>query len=183
MALSVASAGAEPEAVSQGSIATHTQVDVSEGPSPGYSQVVDNATEGRFEAPGWEARSGGEHFAGDYAYAGPSGAAPARFKVDVPESGRYTVYARWPAAKGNAAAARFGVSTASGTEWTEVDQRKDGGTTDCYGDLREDSNIQITCENENYDNIWTDNEFKTWRQVCKFLENNYNPHIEELTAV
>jgi cell wall-associated NlpC family hydrolase len=127
-AFSVASAGAEPEAVSQGSIVDRPQVDVSEGPSPGYSQVVDNATEGRFEAPGWEARSGGEHFAGDYASAGPSGeAAPARFKVDVPESGRYAVYARWPAAGGNAAAARFGVSTASGTEWTEVDQRVDGG--------------------------------------------------------
>jgi cell wall-associated NlpC family hydrolase len=128
VALSVASAGAEPEAVSQGSIATHTQVDVSEGPSPGYSQVVDNADEGRFDAPSWEVRSGGEHYAEDYAHAGPSGeVSPARFRVDVPESGQYTVYARWPAAEGNAVAARFGVSTASGTEWTEVDQRKDGG--------------------------------------------------------
>lgn len=129
VALSVASAGAEPETVSRGSIATHTQVEVSEGPSPGYSRVVDNATEGRFEAPGWEVHSGGEHYAGDYAYLGPSEgvAPPARFEVDVPESGRYTVYARWPAAEGNSAAARFGVSTASGTEWTEVDQRKDGG--------------------------------------------------------
>ncbi len=128
VALSVASAGAEPEAVSQGSIATHTQVEVSEGPSPGYSRVVDNADEGRFDAPGWEVASGGEHYAGDYAYLGPSGeAAPARFEVDVPESGLYTVYARWPAAEDNAAAARFGVSGASGTEWTEVDQRKDGG--------------------------------------------------------
>ena len=128
VALFVGSAGAEPEVVSQGSIATHVQEEVSEGPSPGYSQVVDNADEGRFEAPGWGVASGGEHYAGDYAYLGPSGeAAPARFEVDVPESGQYTVYARWPAAEGNAAAARFGVSGASGTEWTEVDQRKDGG--------------------------------------------------------
>ena len=37
VALFVGSAEAEPEAVSQGSIATHTQVEVSEGPSPGYS--------------------------------------------------------------------------------------------------------------------------------------------------
>ena len=126
--LSVASAGAEPGAVSQGSLTDRPQVDVSEGPSPGYSRVVDNAAEGRFEAPGWEVRSGGEHYDGDYAYLGPSEeAAPARFEVDVPESGQYTVYARWPAAEGNAAAARFGVSTASGTEWTEVDQRVDGG--------------------------------------------------------
>lgn len=127
VALSVATAGAEPEAVSQGSIATHTQEEVSEGPSPGYSQVVDNADEGRFEAPGWEVHSGGEHYGGDYASAGSAEAAPARFRVGVPESGLYTVYARWPAAEGNATAARFGVSGASGTEWTEVDQRKDGG--------------------------------------------------------
>ena len=128
VALFVASAGAEPEAVSQGSIATHTQVEVSEGPSPGYSQVVDNANEGRFEAPGWGVASGGEHYAEDYVYLGPSGeAASARFELDIPESGQYTVYARWPAAEGNAAAARFGVSGASGTVWTEVDQRKDGG--------------------------------------------------------
>jgi cell wall-associated NlpC family hydrolase len=128
VALSVSSAGAEPETVSQGSIATHTQEEVSEGPSPGYSRVVDNADEGRFDALGWEVSSGGEHYAGDYASLGPPGeASPARFEVDVPESGQYTVYARWPAAEGNAAAARFGVSTASGTEWTEVDQRVDGG--------------------------------------------------------
>jgi hypothetical protein len=129
VALSVASAGAEPEAVSQGSLTDRPQVEVSEGPSPGYSRVLDNADEGRFEAPGWEVRSGGVHYAGDYAYLGPSEgeAAPARFEVDVPERGLYTVYARWPAAEGNATAARFGVSTASGTEWTEVDQRVDGG--------------------------------------------------------
>ena len=133
VALSVASVeaepGAEPGAVSQGSIATHAQAEVSEGPSPGYSRVVDNADEERFDAPGWGVASGGEHYAGDYAYLDRSeGApAPARFDVDVPKSGQYTIYARWPAAEGNAAAARFGVSTARGTEWTEVDQRRDGG--------------------------------------------------------
>jgi hypothetical protein len=80
---SVASVRAEAEAVSRGSIATRPQVEVSEGPLPGYSQVVDNATEGRLEAPGWEVRSDGEH----YAHARLSEKAPARFKVDVPESG------------------------------------------------------------------------------------------------
>ena len=58
-----------PQGVSQGSIATHPYVDVSEGPSPGYSQVVDNGTEGRFEASGWRVRFGDEHsYGGDYAY-------------------------------------------------------------------------------------------------------------------
>src|SRR5919205_928100 len=101
-ALSVSSAGAEAGTVSQGSIADRPQVDVSEGPLPGYSQVVDNATDGRFEAPGWEVASGGGQYAQDYAQADPSEeVAPARFKVDVPENGKYTVYARWPAAEGN----------------------------------------------------------------------------------
>jgi cell wall-associated NlpC family hydrolase len=127
-ALSVSSAGAEAGTISQGSIVDRPRVDVSEGPSPGYSQVVDNATEGRFEAPGWEVASGGGQYARDYAHADPSEkVAPARFKVDVPASGKYTVYARWPAAEGSTASARFGVSSADGVQWTEVDQRRDGG--------------------------------------------------------
>jgi hypothetical protein len=48
-----ASAQEEAEGVSQGSLATHLYyVDVSERPSPGYSQIVDNATDGRFQASG-----------------------------------------------------------------------------------------------------------------------------------
>jgi cell wall-associated NlpC family hydrolase len=119
------------ETISQGSIATHPYVDVSEGPSPGYSQVVDNATPGRFEAPGWgEQRSeAAQSFGADHAYIQPSEeAASARFKVEIPATGSYSLYAWWPArASNNNAAARFGVSTTSGVEWTEVDQRKDGG--------------------------------------------------------
>jgi cell wall-associated NlpC family hydrolase len=117
-----------PESISQGSIATHPYVDVSDGPSPGYSQVVDNATPGRFEAPGWGERSGdAQSFGGDHAYTQTSqDAAPARFKVEIPATGSYSVYAWWPARASNSAATRFGVSTTSGVEWTEVDQRKDG---------------------------------------------------------
>jgi cell wall-associated NlpC family hydrolase len=117
------------ESISQGSIATHPYVEVSDGPSPGYSQVVDNATPGRFEAPGWGERSGdAQSFGGDHAYAqGSEDVAPARFKVEIPATGTYSVYARWPARESNSATARLGVSTTSGIRWTEVDQRKDGG--------------------------------------------------------
>jgi cell wall-associated NlpC family hydrolase len=114
-------------AVSQGSIATHPYVDVSEGPSPGYSQVVDNAMEGRFEAPGWKEGSGAGHYAQDYAYARSSEeGTPARFKVNIPETGYYTIYARWPARQANNVATRFGVSTTSGIKWTEVNQQREG---------------------------------------------------------
>jgi cell wall-associated NlpC family hydrolase len=118
------------ETISQGSIATHPYVDVSEGPSPGYWQVVDNATPGRFEAPGWGERSGDAQssFGGGHAYSQPSEeAAPARFKVEIPATGSYSLYAWWPARASNSAAARFGVSTTSGVKWTEVDQQRDGG--------------------------------------------------------
>jgi cell wall-associated NlpC family hydrolase len=126
-----ASAQVAPEAqgVSQGSIATRPQAELSEGPSPGYSQVVDNDTEGRFDAPpGWSERSGIGQYGDTYAHSGTTeDGAPARFMVEVPATGTYSVYARWPARDGNSATARFGVSTTTGVEWTEVDQRRDGG--------------------------------------------------------
>jgi cell wall-associated NlpC family hydrolase len=124
-----ASAEEEPGAVSQGSIVTHPYVDVSEGPSPGYSQIVDNATDGRFQAPGWERRSGVDHYANNYTYANSSQHKdPARFKLKVPAAGHYTLYAWWPTQEGASTAARFGVSTASGdVQWTEVNQQEEGG--------------------------------------------------------
>jgi len=95
---------------------------------PDYSQVVGNDTTGRFQALGWQERSGGYSHGGDYAYAeGGAGTKAARFKVDVPTAGDYAVYAWWPAAGANSAATRFGVSTASGTKWMMVNQRRDGG--------------------------------------------------------
>jgi cell wall-associated NlpC family hydrolase len=134
LALSVGIAGAPTEAdsqtlgISQGSIATHPYADVSEGPAPGYSQVVDNATKGRFKAPGWRERSGGGQGAFDVNYAQTSQyGASARFKVTIPATGYYTIYAWWPAATGNSTATRFGVSTTSGVEWTTVNQQEGGG--------------------------------------------------------
>jgi cell wall-associated NlpC family hydrolase len=94
---------------------------------PDYSQVVDNAQTGRFEASGWK-RGGKDSWAhgGDYVSAGAA-ANDARFKLRAPTDGDYALYAWWPARKANSSAARFGVKTASGTNWTEVDQTKDGG--------------------------------------------------------
>jgi cell wall-associated NlpC family hydrolase len=94
-----------------------------------YSQVVDNATEGRFEAPGWETRTATpDSFGTDYSVAEPSaGAEPARFKVNIPETGEYTVFARWPASATHNVSTVFEVSTASGIEPVEVDQQSNGG--------------------------------------------------------
>lgn len=95
---------------------------------PDYSQVVGNDTTDRFRALGWQERSGGYSHGGDYAYVeSGTGTKAARFKVDRPTAGDYAIYAWWPAAGANSASARFGVSTASGTKWTTVNQQRDGG--------------------------------------------------------
>ena len=119
----------DEQGVSQGSIVRSPQAELSEGPSPGYSQVIDNDTESRFDAPpGWSERSGIGQYGSSYAHThGTADSAPARFKVEVPATGTYSVYARWPAKEENSATTRFGVSTTRGVEWTEVDQRTDGG--------------------------------------------------------
>jgi cell wall-associated NlpC family hydrolase len=94
-----------------------------------YYQVVDNAAAERFEAPGWEEGPANDATLGEtYAYAAPSNdAGPASFTVTIPETGYYTVYARWPGGQDNTTAARFGVDAASGTRWSQIDQRADAG--------------------------------------------------------
>jgi len=93
---------------------------------PDYSQVVDNSSK-RFDAPGWKSGDSGlDYYGEDYSVAG-EGTKPARYKVKVPATDVYSVYAWWHAEGGNDTSARFGVSTPSGVRWTEVNQRKDGG--------------------------------------------------------
>ena len=92
--------------------------------------VVENTTEGRFEADeGWGTSSYGHGVSGEnYRFARPSeDGEGAQFKVEVPERANYAVYARWPKVKGLNASVPVGVETASGTEWTKVNQQKNGG--------------------------------------------------------
>jgi NlpC/P60 family len=98
-------------------------------PPAAYSRVVDNASPRRFSARGWEEGSRGAlHYGEDYGYVGAArDVTPARFRVKIPATDHYTVYARWPVVKGNSAATRFGISTPSGIKWTVANQRRDGG--------------------------------------------------------
>ena len=118
--------------VSEGSVskerASAEELSIMEPPEP-YSQVVDNASTERFSGEGWDTSSGDvPAYGGDYSYREPSAdAAPAHFKVEIPETGYYTVYARWPARQTNSTATRFGISTTSGIEWVQEDQQRDGG--------------------------------------------------------
>ena len=65
--------------------------------------------------------------------------------------------------------------------------KPDGSTVPCYGDYDEFQNIDIACENENYDGIWCgDDGFTgpyTWHKVCKYLLENYRQDIVQLVAV
>lgn len=106
------------------------KLDIMEPQTP-YSQVVDNATPGRFySAQPWKRTDGrSTRYGKDFRHTRPGKAgAPAWFKVRIPTSGYYTVYARWPAAKGNNPRTRFRINTASGMRNVEVNQRRDGGT-------------------------------------------------------
>lgn len=65
-------------------------------------------------------------------------------------------------------------------------QRKDGGTTDCFGELRKDSNFAIACDDEYKDGIAADVDMThiwNWKQVCEYLEANYDTQIEQIEAV
>lgn len=101
--------------------------DTAEGET--YEQVVDNSDKDRFAVSGsWKKSDSGEGInGGNYRFALPREGANAQFKVQIPADGEYAVYARWPEAPGLNDRARVGVETTYGTEWTEVNQREDGG--------------------------------------------------------
>jgi hypothetical protein len=101
-----------------------------EPPTP-YSQVVDNASSRHFYSARGEWKKSNNRltrYGRNYRYVRPAeDVTPAWFKVRIPTDGFYTVYARWPAAKGNNPKTRFKISTASGLKKVRVNQKRDGG--------------------------------------------------------
>ena len=111
-------------------IAVAGVADAEAGSRTSYSQVVDNATEDRFKADeDWGTSSYGRGVQDDdYRFARPAkGTGLAQFKIKIPEKANYAVYARWPQVKGGNDSTPIGVVTSSGTEWTKVNQQRDGG--------------------------------------------------------
>lgn len=95
-----------------------------------YTKVVDGAMQDRFEADeSWGKSSYGQGVYGDnYRYARPAeDGTAARYKVDIPETAKYAIYARWPDVKGLNGSVAVGVETTSGLEWSNLDQSQDGG--------------------------------------------------------
>ena len=119
------SQGSEPAAQ-----APARALSIMEPPTP-YSQVVDNASSRHFFSARGEWKKSNNRltrYGRNYRYVRPAeDVTPAWFKVRIPTDGFYTVYARWPAAKGNNPKTRFQISTASGVKKVRVNQRRDGG--------------------------------------------------------
>lgn len=117
--------------VSQGSVvdkdsskAVAAQEDLAEEERlPDYSQVVDNTTKGAFQAPGWKTQRGSLSHDGSFVTA-EGVKSPARFGVEIPSSNDYSVYVWWPEIA-KSGTARYGVQTATGMKWSQVDQKAD----------------------------------------------------------
>ncbi|MEA2280804.1 MAG: hypothetical protein QOK21_1411 [Solirubrobacteraceae bacterium] len=97
---------------------------------PGYSQVVDNGTKGRFKASrAWtKSRAGRQGYLRGYlTTTAKAKSDAARFKVSVPSTGDYTVFARWPASRTHSNSVPVAIATTSGTQWAHVNERHHGG--------------------------------------------------------
>ncbi len=100
------------------------------GGGSSYEQVVDNATSGRFSASSaWAVSTySSQRYGRNYRYATPKAVNDtAKFKVKIPATADYTVYARWPAVSGYNTSTPIGIDTTSGLKWVRVDQSKSGG--------------------------------------------------------
>ena len=95
----------------------------------GYKQIVDNSSQ-RFSATrAWRVSSwSSQRYGKNYRYTSPRKVKGyAKFKVRIPKTARYRVYARWPANSGYNSRTRFRIKTTSGWKRKVRDQRKNGG--------------------------------------------------------
>jgi hypothetical protein len=97
---------------------------------PGYRQIVDNGTKGRFKASrAWrKSRAGRQGYFRGYLTTTPKAKADAaRFKLNVPSTGNYTVYARWPAGRTHSTSVPVAITTTTGTQIARINERHHGG--------------------------------------------------------
>ena len=103
------------------------------GQAPGRrtpEQVVDYGTPASFEARGWQRvrPDSMQLFGSAYFLARPNRSAPpARFRLAIPATGAYAVYAWWPSDRKRNPAVPFGIDTATGLQWRTVNERTNGG--------------------------------------------------------
>lgn len=94
-----------------------------------YKQMVDNASPRFSASDNWKTSSWSDQKVGrNYNYARPKAVRDnAWFRVRVPKTKRYTVFARWPATSGYNTSTAFGVRTTSGIKVKRVNQTRKGG--------------------------------------------------------
>ena len=96
-----------------------------------WSQIVDNATAGRFTASAnWGVSTfSSQRYGADYRYANPVAASDAAwFKFNIPSTGNYEVSVWYPANAGYNAATPYVIATSSGNVTRNVNQQTNGGT-------------------------------------------------------
>lgn len=95
-----------------------------------YKRAIDNSQGSRFRAPSdWATSSWNPEKTGpNYRVANPASvASSAQFKVDIPRTGNYQIYGRWPSHPKFNDRTRFLVRTTSGWKVRTVNQRRNGG--------------------------------------------------------
>lgn len=63
-----------------------------------------------------------------------------------------------------------------------------GRTVLCFGELRDDSNFDVVCDDENDDEYWCEGDpcggsFATWEAVVAGLQPFYDSDILEISAI
>ncbi|HEX2419078.1 MAG TPA: amidase, partial [Micromonosporaceae bacterium] len=94
------------------------------------STIVDNATAGRFTASSnWGVSTySTSRYGADYRYANPAAVSDAAwFKANIAAAGSYRVEIWYPSNSGYNSSAPYVVSTSSGSQYINVDQRTGGG--------------------------------------------------------
>ncbi len=63
--------------------------------------------------------------------------------------------------------------------------RFNGTDVECYGELEENSNFEVVCEDEEDDSVWCDGIEGplSWEQVVAYLQGYYASDILQITAV
>lgn len=63
----------------------------------------------------------------------------------------------------------------------------EGRDVECYGQLEEDSNFSVVCDDECDDDVWCDGRpdggwFTTWEDVVESLQREFNSDILEISV-
>jgi N-acetyl-anhydromuramyl-L-alanine amidase AmpD len=119
-----------------------------------YKQIVDNSSRRFTASPAWRASSwSSQRYGKNYRYTKPKRTKDrARFKIKIPRTAKYKVYARWPANKGYNSRTRFRIKASSRWVTKVRNQRKNGGRWVYLGTYRIDKGDRYYVQIPRYSN-------------------------------